>query len=390
MSPLDALAAPLATTLRARGDMAAAVAARHADAVDRDAVLPLAAIAAMRSQGLFGAPVPLALRGEAATLTEIAAVACSLGRACSASAMIFAMHHIQLACLLAHAGDNEWQRDFLHRVASEQLLLASVTSEAGVGGDIRQSRCAVEADGATFKLHKQGTAISYGAAADALLITARRCPDAVPSDQVLVVAPRETLRLERTGGWNPMGMRGTCTEAQTVTVSGVLSQILAAPFGEIAGDTMLPVSHVLWGALWLGIASDAMDRARAFLRAALRKGGPTPGAARLVDAVGSLRLLRGEIRSWLDRVDFGPGRALSIADGIAINNLKIQASETCLHAVREAMLVCGFAGYQNEGPFSLARHLRDLQSAPLMVNNDRIRASNAGLLLGPKLDLGLL
>ena len=31
---------------------------------------------------------------------------------------------------------------------------------------------------------------------------------------------------------------------------------------------MVPVSHILWSHLWLGIATDAFDRARAFVRAA--------------------------------------------------------------------------------------------------------------------------
>ncbi len=384
----DSAASPIARVV--------SVAARDAAQVDRDAVLPTATIAAMKQQGLLGAMIPGSLGGANAPLAAIAATACALGRACSATAMIYAMHQIQIACLVAHGTDSIWHRRFLQRVASEQLLLASVTSEVGVGGDIRQSRCAVAASGNTFTLRKDATAISYGRGADALLITARRHADAAPSDQVLVVAPRETVQMDRTGAWNPMGMRGTCTEAFIVNAEGVLPQIIPAPFGDIAASTMLPVSHVLWSALWIGIAADALDRARAFLRAGLRKDGGAlpPGGARLVDAVAALQLLQSQLRAWLTRLD---GRAdgalaaapLSLSETAEMNNLKVQASETCLRVVQEAMLICGFAGYQNDSPFSLARHLRDLQSAPLMVNNDRIRASTASLLLGPKLGLGI-
>ncbi len=374
----------------------AAVAARDAAEIDRDAVLPAAAIATLKQHGLLGAMVPAAMGGADASLAEIAATACTLGRACSATAMIYAMHQIQLACLVAHGTDSVWHRRFLQRVASEQLLLASVTSEVGVGGDIRQSRCAVATAGNTFALRKESTAISYGRCADALLITARRHEDAAPSDQVLVVAPRDTVRMDRTGGWNPMGMRGTCTEAFVVHAEGVLPQVMPVPFGDIASATMQPVSHVLWSALWIGIAADALDRARAFLRASLRKGDGAlpPGGVRLVDAVASLQLLQSQLRAWLVRLDARTGAflaaaPLSLSETAEMNNLKVQASETCLRVVQEAMLICGFAGYQNDSPFSLARHLRDLQSAPLMVNNDRIRASTASLLLGPKLNLGI-
>ena len=44
------------------------------------------------------------------------------------------------------------------------------------------------------------------------------------------------------------------------------------------------------------------------------------------------------------------------------------------------------AGYQERGPFSVARHLRDVLSAPLMVSNDRLLATNGGLLVTRKED----
>ena len=39
------------------------------------------------------------------------------------------------------------------------------------------------------------------------------------------------------------------------------------------------------------------------------------------------------------------------------------------------------AGYSNRSPFTLGRLLRDAYGAQLMVNNDRIHANNAHLLL---------
>ena len=36
------------------------------------------------------------------------------------------------------------------------------------------------------------------------------------------------------------------------------------------------------------------------------------------------------------------------------------------------MRASGLAGYRNDGEFSLSRHLRDVLSAPIMINNERI------------------
>ena len=71
--------------------------------------------------------------------------------------------------------------------------------------------------------------------------------------------------------------------------------------------------------------------------------------------------------------------------------LKTFVSTTCLDIVEEAMLICGFAGYANEGPYSLSRHLRDLHSARLMIHNDRVRSNTARLLMmqGPALGIGV-
>ena len=42
-----------------------------------------------------------------------------------------------------------------------------------------------------------------------------------------------------------------------------------------------------------------------------------------------------------------------------------------------AMRACGLSGYRNDGDYSIGRHLRDVLSAPIMINNDRILANIA-------------
>jgi acyl-CoA dehydrogenase len=43
--------------------------------------------------------------------------------------------------------------------------------------------------------------------------------------------------------------------------------------------------------------------------------------------------------------------------------------------VLTAMRACGLAGYRNDGAFAMGRFLRDILSAPIMINNDRILSS---------------
>jgi acyl-CoA dehydrogenase len=70
-----------------------------------------------------------------------------------------------------------------------------------------------------------------------------------------------------------------------------------------------------------------------------------------------------------------------MALALRFNNLKLAASEQSPRVCQQAMGVCGIVGFKNDTPFSIGRHLRDSMSASLMVANERIHQTNAGLLL---------
>lgn len=388
-------------------ERAARIAAEHADAVDREGRFPQEAIDALREEGLLGCMVPRALGGHGATLAEVARQTQRLARACSSTAMVYAMHQIQVACVLDHGLDQDWHRAFAGRIAREQLLLASITSEVGIGGDMRSSLCAAAVADGRFALTKQAPTVSYGAHADVYLVTARANADAPASDQVLVTVHRADARMTPTGDWDALGMRGTCSTGFTFSADGSADQILPAPFADIAADTMVPVSHLLWGAAWTGIAVEALSRARQFLRAQARRqpGVVLPGAARLMHATGLLELMQARLRVLIGQYDachaLGSDRAVVVtpeeagwpagmARAAALNTLKRDVSEMCHRVVLEAMLICGMAGYKNGTDFSVGRHLRDILSAQLMISNDRIAATTGSLLLAQRTELGSL
>jgi acyl-CoA dehydrogenase len=268
--------------------------------------------------------------------------------------------------------------------------LASATSEAGVGGDLRRSIAAVAIDGEARRLVKQATTVSYGEYADGYLITARRSPDAAASDQVLGLTRRDQTDLRALGEWDTMGMRGTCSPALELSAGFAAEQILPVPFGDIAARTMVPWSHLLWSACWSGIAADALSRARRYLRKRARSDPDAnqPGASHLAE--GSLAL--GGLRAMLERAlaayeaellaaDEEPTREPGLGLTVEMNNLKLSASTLSLRVAEEALSVTGMAGYSEASPVSVARHLRDLHSARLMISNDRLHETNGRLLL---------
>ena len=364
------------------------VAAPNADDVDRNARFPAETVEALRADRALSALIPEEYDGGGVSFEAIAAACFELGRRCGASAMVFAMHQIQIAAIARHVDGASWFEAYLRDVALEQRLVASVTSEIGTGGDIARSIAAVqpgEPGFATFE--KQAPTVSYGAYADDLLTTLRRAPDAEPGDQVVVLTHRDQHTLEQTGTWDPMGMSGTCSPGYVVRATFPIEQVLPTPFSTVGTESMVPISHILWSHLWLGISTDAFDRARAFVRASAksRPDQLPPTATRLSQLMSELSLLRAEVYTGLrDFTDASAGdrEALSqMATILRFNNLKIAASEQAPRVCQGAMSVCGIVGYKNDTPFSVGRHLRDTMSACLMVANDRIHQTNASLLL---------
>jgi acyl-CoA dehydrogenase len=367
--------------LTRRAELVAEIASAAADAVDRETRFPAEAIAAARAQRLLGILVPTELGGEEASVSDVVDVCYALGRACASTGMIYAMHQMMVAALVRHAGSDAWPRRLLRRIADEQLLLASSTTEGQGGGDLRKSSCAVERRDARIALEKSATVISYGAQADVLLTTARRSADSPATDQVLVALAADDYRLEPLVGWDTLGMRGTCSAGFMLKAQGEPGQVLPDAYHKVHSETVMPVAHLCWSAVWSGIAAAAVERARLFVRQAAGKGAQMPpGAQHFTRASATLTNLRWMIGSALRRyesVKSDPQGLESLDFQISMNLLKVNASEMAISAVTSALQACGLSGYRNDGAFSIGRHLRDVLSSSIMINNDRILSNVA-------------
>ncbi|HSY04954.1 MAG TPA: acyl-CoA dehydrogenase family protein [Steroidobacteraceae bacterium] len=371
-----------AAGLPARGSTVAGVAATHALAVDSAARFPAEAFQAVKAQRLLGIQVPQALGGEGASIGDVADVCFQLGQACSSTGMIFAMHQIKVACVMRHMGENATLQRMLRRLCSEQLLLASSTTEGQGGGNIRSSEAPIERqEGGRITLERRASVISYGAYADGVVTTARRAADAAASDQVLVAFFKSDYTLTRLQGWDALGMRGTCSEGYTLKAAASAEQILPDPYEQIHMRTMVPFAHLLWGSVWTGIAAGATARAQAFVRNAMRHSGQLPpGAPQFTRALATLRTLRGMLSNSLRRYEQcmnDPPTLAGLDFQTMITLTKVEASELAASTVMSAMRACGLSGYRNDSEYSIGRHLRDVLSSPIMINNDRILANLA-------------
>lgn len=359
--------------------------------VDRNSRVPSEAIEVMRELRLFSASLPEELGGMGLPPDVLIEIAATIARRCASSGMVFAMHEAQIESLRFGASGNPHFETIMREVADEQLLIASVTSEAGIGGNIRASNAAAEAGGERVVFEKQSPTLSYGEYCDALLITARRAGDAAESDQVMVWAKKDEVELEKLGEWDVLGLRGTCSPPFKLTVDVPAENIVDAPFGTIAAHRMVPWSHLLWSACWEGIASAAFEKAVKSAHKKARKSladGKEFGEPRLADAYSELQALRSVINgfasAYADQAAAAPDwrtaesvRALT-ADSMA---LKLNASMMSFRVAEMALEIIGMPGFSETAPLSVTRHIRDLMGARLMVSNERLRHTNGQLLL---------
>jgi acyl-CoA dehydrogenase len=133
-----------------------------------------------------------------------------------------------------------------------------------------------------------------------------------------------------------------------------------------------------------------VSRARRYLR---NKPNATMAQARFVDASMKLQQMRADLAGALRRYEALiklPDRTAPLSLLMAMNNLKVSVSSGVVQVIQQALMVCGIAGYRNDSPHSVGRHLRDALSAALMVSNDRIAAGMGKMLLMQRDDVDLL
>jgi acyl-CoA dehydrogenase len=371
-----------ATLTQHAREVADGVAGPAADAVDREARFPSEAVAAMRERGMFSALVPVSHGGAGASLGEVVTAIRVVAGSCAASALVLAMHSIEVANLVRH-GTTEALQELARELAAEQLLFANANSEVGIGGDIGQARCAVEPDGGRLRLVKDALAISYGEYADVIFATARRSPEAEATDVVQAICRAPTL--EPLSEWDAIGLRGTCSRSFRLVAAVDPALVYPVGYAEIAAGGALQRSQLMLSAVWVGIAEASAARAHAYVRAAARRQiGTTPrSATRLAELSVMLDQSRGLLATGVARIEQAEADgALEDASLLSLlRNLKIAASRGGVDVARAALEICGIAGYRRDTPFSLDRQLRDAHGGLVMVSNDRYLGANAEMLV---------
>ena len=322
---------------------------------------------------LLALTVPREFGGRGATLADALQVTFDLSRRSGSAGLTYAMHLSQVHSWAAHAAGSRYLSDELASFVAARRLLASAVSEPETGGNIHRAT-AIMSGSDQMELHKDTSNTSYVPDAGAFLVTAMDMSGPKPVQRLVMVRADATQAVEKRRN-ALMGMQGIDNRAWSFTFRYPRAAVFAEPFASIASTTMTAATHLLWAALWSGLAARALDTARRYAKAELPEGAAAPVLTRLSELRNRHYLLNALIRDNLP----GARPASPFAAAAQINRLKIMASETACEIALACLHITGFRGYAEAGPYSLSEALRDVLSGPLMVSNARLQANTAGV-----------
>jgi acyl-CoA dehydrogenase len=314
---------------------------------------------------LLALTVPRDHGGRGATLADAVQVTFDLARKSGSAGLTYAMHLGQLHTWAAHAR-TPYLTDQLRHLTASRKLVASVVSEPETGGNIHRATATL----ASTDLQKDTSNTSYVPDTGAFLVTAMDTSGPKPVQRLVLVRADATdareIRVNRL-----MGMNGIDNRAWSFTFRYPPEAVFSEPFASIASTTMTAATHLLWAALWSGLAARALDTAARYAKAELTD----PPLPRLSELRNRHYTLNALIRDNLP----GNRPASPFAAAAQINRLKIVASETACDIALACLQIIGFRGYAEGGPYSLSEPLRDVLSGPLMVSNARLQANTASI-----------
>jgi len=338
-----------------------------------DAVARAAQIMAwLRTHRLVSLLAPRVQGGEGGGLAEAVQVVFDVASRSGSAGLTYAMHLSQVWSLVGHGAGSPYLMGVLAEVSEAQGLIASVASELRSHGNIHLSHNRIVPDEAGGRLSKDTTNTSYAPEASAFLATALDGEGARPVQRLVLVRAADTVMRERHRN-HLLGMNGIDNRSWSFDFRFPMQAVLDEPFPAIASRTMTPATHILWAAVWSGIAASALGKARQVVKQMGTDG------AHAGQTLSELRnrhfLINTLIRDALAESTAHDGRVVSLGGSARINRLKITASDLACEVVLGALKLCGLRGYAEGGSLSVAEEVRDVLSGPLMVSNARLQSN---------------
>jgi alkylation response protein AidB-like acyl-CoA dehydrogenase len=354
-------------------DVATGIAA-DAAAFDRSGTFVRSSFETLRDEGFLSAPVPADLGGGGATFTETAAILTELAKGCPATAVTLSMHyHLVCTQLWRHRHGLPGEA-VLRKVADDNVVLVST----GASDWLHSSGIATRVEGG-YRVSGRKSPAS-GAPIGAIAATSIAWPDAPDGPHVVhcsIPFSSDGVSVELT--WDTMGLRGTGSD--TIVFDDVFVPDAAVSLVRPAGvwhpmwDTVLGVAMPTIMAAYLGIAEAAAVQAINHARRNATQAHVQTEAGELVNRLTLARDVVAAMVASVDDLQF----AASLEHTATVLARKSVAADALIAVVRQAMEICGGAGFATGGIERLYRDIHGVLYHPLPADRQRIFTGRVAL-----------
>lgn len=357
--------------LRSIEDAARQTIAGAAAEIDRHRIFPKRNLEVLAAHGALGLVAPAQWGGAGGSLSALAEACEHIGAACSSTAMVYLMHSVTTATIVAGAGaEGGAAEKIVPKLARGEALGTLAFSEAETGAHFYAPELkAVQSDG-SVTVSGQKSFVTSGGHADLYLVLVQSESEG-GADAYLIERDHPGVRFE--GEWQGLGMAGNASIAMLLENVELAPAARIGPEGRAADlvfNVVAPFFLVGLAAVNVGIATAALAAATEH---AVNRRYPDGGSLaeiqyiqhRIADMDMETRKARLLVMEAARLGETGDAAAL-----VSIMEAKITATEAAVSVTDDALRVTGGRGYTPALP--VERLLRDARAGSVMAPTNAV------------------
>jgi butyryl-CoA dehydrogenase len=324
---------------------------------DHSGQFPWDLIHKMGALGLLGLPIPEEYGGAGADTVCYAIAVEELARVCGSTAITVAAHTSLGTWPLYQFGNAEQRRKYLPKLAGGQSLAAFGLTEPGAGSDAGATQTRAVLNGNQWVINGQKVFITNGSLADVLIVTAVTAPGEGTQGISNFIIEKGAPGFRPGRDEEKMGLKSSVTSQLFLEDCCVPRENLLGQPGEGYKQFLITLDggRISIGAMALGLAQGAYERALAYSRERVQFGQPIASfqaiqwmLADMATEIDAARLMIYRA-AWLkdQKVRFTKEAAMA----------KLYASEVAERVCFKAVQIHGGYGYMRE--YDVERMYRD-------------------------------
>lgn len=322
---------------------------------------------ALAQRGLLGLHVPTHLGGSGLGLSALVAATEILGRACSSSAMCFAMHSVGTAVIAAKPTRSQEERYLVPIAAGKHITTLSL-SEAGTGVHFYLPQTQLTRDDESYVVRGTKQFVTNGGHADSYVVSTRSTMESGDGEFTCLIVDGDTPLIEWVGQWQGLGMRGNSSRALKLDGVRLPVENLLGEEGDqnwYVFEIVAPYFLMAMAGTYLGIGQAALDYTVQHVQTRRHSHDGTVLSdqsgvqGKVADLWISVEKTRGLLYRAAELGDLGDPHALT-----PLLAAKADVADMVVRVTNEAMTLCGGIAYREND--ELSRLLRDARAAHVM------------------------